>query len=93
MVNASAAARFVIEHHQLQQLPELIGDHTGIIATTVTVAFEAVAVYGDRLSSEGTALYQEVLRAYLPGRDITAAPKASRLLLSRSTSEPCFSRA
>ena len=45
MVNASnAASRFVIEHH------------TGIIATTVTVAFEAVAVYGDRLSSDGTAL-------------------------------------
>ena len=57
MVNASAApSRFVIEHHQLQQLPEMIGDHTGIIATTVTVAFEAVAVYGDRFSSDGAAL-------------------------------------
>ena len=77
--SSAAASRFVIEHHQLQQLPELIGDHTGIIATTVTVAFEAVAVYGDRLSSDGTALYQEVLRAYLPGRDITAVSEGLAL--------------
>ena len=90
MVNASAAAsRFVIEHPQLQQLPQLIGDHTGIIATTITVAFEAVAVYGDRLSSDGAALYQEVLRAYLPGRDITAlmAATSHEQLVERDLSE------
>ncbi len=74
---AAAASRFLIEHPQLQDLPELIGDHTGIIATTITVAFEAVAVYGDKLSPEGARLYQAVLRAYLPGRDLTALMAAT----------------
>ena len=90
MTESSAApSRFVIEHHQLQQLPELIGDHIGIIATTVTVAFEAVAVYGDRLSSDVTALYQKVLRAYLPERDITAlmAATSHKQLVERDLSE------
>ena len=90
MVNASnAASRFVIEHHQLQQLPELIGDHTGIIATTITTAFEAVAVYGDRLSIDGVELYQKVLRAYLPRRDITAlmAATSHEQLMERDLSE------
>ena len=90
MTEATAAAsRFVIEHPQLQQLPQLIGDHTGIIATTITVAFEAVAVYGDRLSSDGAELYQEVLRAYLPGRDITALMVATshEQLVARDLSE------
>lgn len=85
----AAASRFVVEHPQLQLLPELIGDHTGIIATTITVAFEAVAVYGDRLSSDGAALYQEVLRAYLPGRDLTAlmAATSHEQLVERDLSE------
>jgi SpoVK/Ycf46/Vps4 family AAA+-type ATPase len=90
MTDATAAAsRFVIEHPQLQQLPELIDDHTGIIATTITVAFEAVAVYGDRLSSNGAALYQALLRAYLPGRDLTAlmAATSHEQLVKRDLSE------
>jgi hypothetical protein len=41
---ALVASRFLIDHQQLQDLPELIGDHTGLIASTITVAFEAVAV-------------------------------------------------
>jgi SpoVK/Ycf46/Vps4 family AAA+-type ATPase len=85
----AAASRFVIEHPQLQQLPELIGDHTGIIATTITTAFEAVAVYGDRLSIDGVELYQKVLRAYLPRRDITAlmAATSHEQLMERDLSE------
>jgi SpoVK/Ycf46/Vps4 family AAA+-type ATPase len=92
--HAAAASRFLIEHPQLQKLPELIGDHTGIIATTITVAFEAVAVYGDKLSSDGAQLYQALLSAYLPGRDLTALMAATSYeqLLARNLSEKLNTR-
>ena len=92
--HAAAASRFLIEHPQLQKLPELIGDHTGVIATTITVAFEAVAVYGDKLSPDGAQLYQALLRAYLPGRDLTALMAATgyEQLLARNLSEKLNTR-
>jgi SpoVK/Ycf46/Vps4 family AAA+-type ATPase len=92
--HAAAASRFLIEHPQLQKLPELIGDHTGIIATTITVAFEAVAVYGDKLSPDGAQLYQDLLSAYLPGRDLTALMAATSYeqLLARNLSEKLNTR-
>ena len=87
--HTAAATRFLIEHPQLQDLPELIDDHTGVIATTITVAFEAVAVYGDKLSPDGAQLYQALLSAYLPGRDLTALMAATTYeqLLARNLSE------
>jgi len=92
--HAAAASRFLIEHPQLQKLPELIGDHTGIIASTITVAFEAVAVYGDKLSPDGVQLYQDLLSAYLPGRDLTALMAATSYeqLLARNLSEKLNTR-
>ena len=92
--HAAAASRFLIEHPQLQKLPELIGDHTGVIATTITVAFEAVAVYGDKLSPDGAQLYQALLRAYLPGRNLTALMAATgyEQLLARNLSEKLNTR-
>lgn len=92
--NAVAASRFLIEHPQLQDLPSLIGDHTGVIATTITVAFEAVAVYGDKLSPDGVQLYQALLKAYLPGRDLTALMNATSYeqLLARNLSEKLNTR-
>lgn len=90
----AAASRFLIEHPQLQELPELIGDHTGVIASTITVAFEAVAVYGDKLSPDGAELYQALLNAYLPGRDLTALMAATSYesLLARNLSEKLNTR-
>ena len=87
--SAAAASRFQTDHPQLQELPELIGDHTGVIATTITVAFEAVAVYGDKLTTDGAQLYQALLNAYLPGRDLTALMAATTYeqLLARNLSE------
>ena len=92
--HAAAASRFLVEHPQLQKLPELIGDHTGIIASTITVAFEAVAVYGDKLSPDGVQLYQALLSAYLPGRDLTAliAATSYEQLLARNLSEKLNTR-
>ena len=92
--HVAAASRFLVEHPQLQTLPELIGDHTGVIATTITVAFEAVAVYGDKLSPDGTQLYQALLNAYLPGRDLTALMAATgyEQLLARNLSEKLNTR-
>jgi len=90
----AAASRFLIEHPQLQELPELIGDHTGVIASTITVAFEAVAVYGDKLSPDGAELYQALLNAYLPGRDLTALMAATSYesLLARNLREKLNTR-
>lgn len=73
----TAAAQFAQEHPILMQLPVLLDDHTGIIATSITVAFELVAREGDAINEEGVNLYQALLCAYLPGMDLTALMAAT----------------
>lgn len=73
------STRFLADHPDLLDLPELLGDHTGIIATTITLPFEAVAVSGDKLTQRGVDLYQALLKAYLPGRDLSALMAATSL--------------
>lgn len=68
---ALVTTRFLSEHPELLNLPKLINDYTGIVATTITLSFEAVAVYGDKLTSRGVDLYRALLKIYLPGRDLT----------------------
>lgn len=76
---ADISTRFLADHPILLDLPELLGDHTGIIATTITLPFEAVAVSGDRLTQRGVDLYQALLKAYLPGRDLSTLMAATSL--------------
>jgi SpoVK/Ycf46/Vps4 family AAA+-type ATPase len=64
------ANQFAADHPILRQLPVLLDDHTGIIATSITVAFELVAREKDALNEEAVNLYQALLRAYLPGKDL-----------------------
>ena len=74
---ALEAIQFADGHPILQQLPVLLDDHTGIIATSITVAFELVAREDDALNEEGVNLYQALLRAYLPGKDLTTLMAAT----------------
>lgn len=71
------ANQFAQEHPILLQLPVLLDDHSGIIATSITVAFDLVARESDAISEEGVNLYQALLRAYLPGKDLTALMAAT----------------
>jgi len=71
------ANQFAEEHPILKQLPVLLDDHTGIIATSITVAFELVARESGAINEEGVNLYQALLRAYLPGRDLSALMAAT----------------
>lgn len=77
--STASSTRFFSGHPQLLHIPGLIADHTGIISTTITFPFEAVAVYGDKLSSEGVDLYRALLKTYLPGRDLTDLMAATTL--------------
>ena len=71
------ANQFAADHPILFQLPVLLGDHTGIISTSITVAFELVAREDDALSEEAVDLYQALLSAYLPRRDLSALMAAT----------------
>jgi SpoVK/Ycf46/Vps4 family AAA+-type ATPase len=71
------ANQFAEEHQILVQLPVLLDDHTGIISTSITVAFDLVARETDAINEEGVNLYQALLRAYLPRRDLTALMAAT----------------
>ena len=64
------ANQFAADHPILRQLPVLLGDHSGIIATSITVAFELVAREEDALNEQAVNLYQALLRAYLPGKEL-----------------------
>jgi SpoVK/Ycf46/Vps4 family AAA+-type ATPase len=75
--STTEAIQFAEEHPILRQLPVLLDDHTGIIASSITVAFELVAREGDAINEEAVNLYQALLRAYLPGRDLTALMAAT----------------
>lgn len=71
------ASQFAEEHPILLQLPVLLDDHTGIIATSITVAFELVARESNAMNEAGVNFYQALLRAYLPGKDLTALMAAT----------------
>lgn len=73
----SEANQFAADHPILLQLPVLLDDHTGIIATSITVAFELVAREHDALNEEAVNLYQALLRAYLPGKDLNTMMAAT----------------
>ena len=64
------AKKFAEKHPILLQLPVLLNDHTGIIATSITVAFEMVAREKEAINEEAVNLYQALLRAFLPGKDL-----------------------
>ena len=66
---ATEAKLFADEHPILLQLPVLLNDHTGIIATSITVAFEVVAREEEAINEKAVNLYQALLRAFLPGKD------------------------
>jgi SpoVK/Ycf46/Vps4 family AAA+-type ATPase len=73
----SIANDFVAEHPLLLRLPQLIDDHTGIIAVSITVAFESVMIFSDHLEESSVDLYQALLRAYLPDRDLDSLMEAT----------------
>ena len=74
---ATEAKRFADEHPILLQLPVLLNDHTGIIATSITVAFEVVAREEEAINEKAVNLYQALLRAFLPGKDLDALMAAT----------------
>ena len=71
------AKKFADEHPILLQLPVLLNDHTGIIATSITVAFEVVAREKEAINEKAVNLYQALLRAFLPGKDLDALMAAT----------------
>jgi len=79
MTDANSIANdFVAEHPLLLRLPQLINDHTGIIAVSITLAFESVMTFSPyQLEDSSVELYQSLLRAYLPDRDLDSLMKAT----------------
>lgn len=73
----STANDFVTDHPLLLRLPELIGDTTGIIAVSITLAFETVMTFSVQLEHSSVNLYQALLRAYLPDRDLDTLMNAT----------------
>jgi SpoVK/Ycf46/Vps4 family AAA+-type ATPase len=73
----SIANDFVADHSLLLRLPQLIDDTTGIIAVSVTLAFETVMTFSDQLEHSSVNLYQALLRAYLPNRDLDSLMNAT----------------
>jgi hypothetical protein len=74
----SIANDFVAKHPLLQRLPQLINDHTGIIAVSITLAFESVMTFSlYQLEESSVDLYQALLRAYLPDKDLDSLMKAT----------------
>jgi SpoVK/Ycf46/Vps4 family AAA+-type ATPase len=73
----SIANDFVAEHPLLLRLHQLIDDHTGIIAVSITLAFETVMTFSLQLEDTCVDLYQAMLRAYLPNRDLDSLMKAT----------------
>lgn len=90
MSDASSIAKdFAAEHPLLLRLPQLINDHTGIIAVSITLAFETVMTFSLQLEDTSVDLYQELLRAYLPDRDLDTLMNATSYnqLISRNFAE------
>lgn len=85
----SIANDFVAEHPLLLRLPQLIDDHSGIIAVSITLAFETVMTFSFQLEDTSVDLYQALLRAYLPDRDLDSLMKATSYdqLISQDLSE------
>ena len=86
----SIANDFVAEHPLLLRLPQLIDDHTGMIALSITLAFESVMSFSlYQLEDSSVDLYQELLRAYLPDSDLDSLMKATshEQLISQDLSE------
>lgn len=73
----SIATDFVAEHPLLLRLPQLINDHTGIISVSITLAFESVMTFSLQLKDASVDLYQELLRAYLPDRNLDTLMNAT----------------
>jgi pyoverdine/dityrosine biosynthesis protein Dit1 len=67
---ATEARQFADDHPILLQLPVLLNDHTGIIATSITVTFEMIAREEGAINEDAAHLYQALLRAFLPGKDL-----------------------
>lgn len=91
----SIANDFVAEHPLLQRLPQLIDDHTGIIAVSITLAFESVMTFSlYQLEESSVDLYQALLRAYLPDKDLDSLMKATSYdqLISQELSKKLDSR-
>ena len=74
---SSIANHFVAEHPLLLRLPHLIDDHTGIIAVSITLAFETVMTFSFQLEDTSVDLYQGLLRAYLPDRNLDTLMNAT----------------
>ena len=85
----SIANDFVAEHPLLLRLPQLIDDHSGIIAVSITLAFETVMTFSFQLEDTSVDLYQALLRAYLTDRDLDSLMKATSYdqLISQDLSE------
>jgi SpoVK/Ycf46/Vps4 family AAA+-type ATPase len=78
MTDANSLANdFVVDHPLLLRLPQLIDDTTGIIAVSITLAFETVMTFSDQLEHSSVNLYQALLRAYLPNRDLDSLMNAT----------------
>lgn len=71
------ARQFTAKHPLLLRLPQLIGDHDGIITISVSLAFELVAMNAENLSKDSVELYQSFLYSYLPNRDLNMLKQAT----------------
>jgi len=71
------AKQFTAKHPLLLRLPQLIGDHDGIITVSVSLAFELVAMNAENLSKDAVELYQSFLFTYLPNRDLESLKQAT----------------
>ena len=58
----STANDFVTDHPLLLRLPKLIGDTTGIIAVSITLAFETVTTFSVQLEHSSVVFYRKSYR-------------------------------
>lgn len=72
-----SARQFAAKHPLLIRLPQLVGDHTGIVTVSIALVFELVAKNAEDFPKDGVDFYQSLLFLYLPNRDLDGLKQAT----------------